>query len=300
MADEKIAGELSEQRQQQQQQQQQQPAEAAERTGDRAEGRRRARRRGTRAAERPSAEAAQTDKPADKPADRPAEEAAEKPAERSAEKSAGKPADKSAAKPAGRSQERPAAAAGRAEKQALSRPAKSASGAARSAGRTAPERRTARSGGGAGASAAKRASGPSSARGGSGWNWREDLRQLAIVVIGVALTVGVQQWIGRIGASREERQVMQQVYEELQGNRKQLVLPDAAIRTDALETLRSSAAAVSRCDKALLRDIYFCYGSIHRREERMAGCVPSDDAATLDAQIGRTLAAIDKQYGFGR
>lgn len=290
MADEKIAGELSEQRQQQQQQQQ--PAEAAERTGDRAEGRRRARRRGTRAAERAAAEAAQTEKQTDKPADRPAETAAEKPAE--------KPATKSVAKPAGRSQERPAAAAGRTEKQAQPRPTKSASGAVHSAGRTAPERRTARSGGGAGSSAAKRASGPSSARGGSGWNWREDLRRLAIVVIGVALTVGIQQWIGRIGASREERQVMQQVYEELQGNRKQLALPDAAIRTDALETLRSSAAAVSRCDKALLRDIYFCYGSIGRREERTAGSVSGDAVARLDAQIGRTLAAIDKQYDFGR
>lgn len=170
-----------------------------------------------------------------------------------------------------------------------------AQAAAKSA-RTARERRTGR--GESGAQAAKRASGPTTARGGSGWNWRDDLRQLAIVVIGVALTIGISECICGMKQRREERQVMRQVYEELQGNRKQIALRDAAIRTDALETLRSSAAAVSRCDKALLRDIYFCYGSI-RRETRMAGD-GSDDAATLDAQIGRTLDAIGERYGFER
>lgn len=263
MADEKITEERTEPQQ----------AEAGERTEGRTAGRRRARRRSAKRAERPADGTAQSAAPVAGPGENAAEQPAGKPAGRAEEKSA---AARKAEKPAGGS--------------------RVAQAAAKSA-RTARERRQGR--GESGAQAAKRASGPSSARGGSGWRWRDDLRQLAIVVIGVALTIGIPECIGGMKQRREERQVMQQVYEELQGNRVQIALRDAAVRTDALETLRSSAAAVSRCDKALLRDIYFCYSSIRRREVRMAGD-GSDDAATLDARIGRTLTAIDERYGFER
>lgn len=263
MADEKITEERPEP----------QAAEAGARTEGQTAGRRRARRRSAKRTEPPAAGTAQSAAPAAGPG----EDAAEQPAG----KSAGRAEEKSAA---ARKAEKPVGGP-----RAAQTVAKSA--------RTARERRQGR--GESGTQAAKRASGPTTARGGSEWRWREELRQLAIVVIGVALTIGIPECIGGMKQRREERQVMQQVYEELQGNRAQIALRDAAIRTDALETLRSSAAAVSRCDKALLRDIYFCYGSIRRREARMAGD-GSDDAATLDAQIGRTLAAIDERYGFER
>lgn len=264
MADEKITEERPEPQQ----------AEAGERTEGRTAGWRRARRRSAKRAEHPAAGTAQPAAPAAGSGENAAAQPAGKPAGRAEEKSA---AARKAEKPAGGPREDKVAA-------------KSV--------RTARERRTGR--GESGAQAAKRASGSSSAAAGRGRRWRDDLRQLAIVVIGVALAIGIPECIGGMKQRREERQVMRQVYEELQGNRAHIALRDAAIRTDALETLRSSAAAVSRCDKALLRDIYFCYGSIRRREARMAGCVPRDDAAMLDARIGRTLDAIDERYGFER
>lgn len=353
MAEEKIAGEHPET----------QPAGAGERAGietrtdDRPEGRRRSRRRGAKSASQAEAEpaqAAQAARPAN-PGPGPAEKNAEKPAEKSTEKSADKPAekpvDKSAGnfsaraagkpveKPSGNSGKQPERSVGNSSRKPAEAPAAKSRTAAKSV-RTAPDRRPGRGSGGAGTPAAKRASVPSSAAAGRSWKWRDDLRRLAIVVIGAALAIGASKWIDRIGQRREERQVMRMVYEELQGNRAQIALldealrsdghgmrhslphsaeddalpadslaedPDAprsvtrpAIRTDALETLRSSAAAVSRCDKGLLRAIYFCYGSIPGPEERTTGRVRRDDVAALDAQMERTLAAIDEQYGFER
>lgn len=330
MAEEKIAGEHPET----------QSAGAGERAGietrtdDRPEGRRRSRRRGAKSAPQAEAEPAQAARPAnpgpgpaeknaDKPAGKSTEKAADKPAEKPVDKSAGnssaRAAGKPVEKPSGNSGKQPERSVGNSSRKPAEAPAAKSRTAAKSV-RTAPDRRPGRGSGGAGTSAAKRASVPSSAAAGRSWKWRDDLRRLAIVVIGAALAIGASKWIDRIGQQREERQVMRLVYEELQANRAQIALlddalpadslaedPDAprsvtrpAIRTDALETLRSSAAAVSRCDKGLLRAIYFCYGSIPGPEERTTGRVRRDDVAALDAQIERTLAAIDEQYGFGR
>lgn len=332
MAEEKIAGEHPET----------QPAGAGERAGiemrtdDRPEGRRRSRRRGAKSAPQAEAEPAQAaqaarpatpgpspaEKNADKPAEKSTEKAADKPAEKPVDKSAGnssaRAAGKPVEKPSGNSGKQPERSVGNSSRKPAEAPAAKSRTAAKSV-RTAPDRRQGRSGG-AGTPAAKRASVPSSTASGRSWKWRDDLRRLAIVVIGAALAIGASKWIDRIGQRREERQVMRLVYEELQANRAQIALldealpadslaedPDAprsvtrpAIRTDALETLRSSAAAVSRCDKGLLRAIYFCYGSIPGPEERTTGRVRRDDVVALDAQMERTLAAIDEQYGFER
>lgn len=320
MAEEKIAGEHPET----------QSAGAGERAGietrtdDRPEGRRRSRRRGAKPAPQAEAEPAQAAQaarpanpgpgPAEKNADKPAEKPVDKSARNSSARAAGKPVEK----PSGNSGKQPERSVGNSSRKPAEAPAAKSRTAAKSV-RTASDRRQGRSGG-AGTPAAKRASVPSSAASGRSWKWRDDLRRLAIVVIGAALAIGASKWIDRIGQRREERQVMRLVYEELQGNRAQIALlaealpadslaedsdgsrsvTRPAIRTDALETLRSSAAAVSRCDKGLLHAIYFCYGSIPGPEERTTGRVRRDDVAALDEQIERTLAAIDEQYGFER
>ena len=153
------------------------------------------------------------------------------------------------------------------------------------------------------------------------------MRQLLVVIVGVALTLAAAGLVERWREARQVRGVMQLVSEELKANRaltaeacRGFALLDEygveraagfAPQSDALEVLRASGAMAAVQDRQLLLEVLECYAYLERfgaavnnynsLETALGDCFGPE---TLDGgaveHVDRVLRQLDERYGFGR